>query len=56
MIHNKTDILKGMELERRKKEYHDYLKSYYYDTIPPISVRDGYKEIEKEVLGYYLND
>lgn len=54
VIHNKFDILKGMELEKRKREYREYLKSYYYNTMPPPSVRDKYKEIEKEVLGYYL--
>ena len=55
IVHNESDILKGMELERRKREYREYLDSYYYNTIPPPSVRDGYKKIEKEVLGHYLN-
>ena len=51
---NKADVLKGIELERRKREYKQYLESYYFDTMPPESVKNGYKEIEKEVLGYYL--
>lgn len=54
IIHDKSDILKGMELEKRKQEYRKYLNSYYYDTMPPPSVRDRFKEIEKEVLGHYL--
>lgn len=54
IIHSKSDILKGMELEKRKREYREYLDSYYYDTMPPPSVKNRYKEIEKEVLGYYL--
>ena len=56
LIHNESDIRKGMELQRRKQEYRDYLESYYYDTIPPTSVKDRYREIEKEVLGHYLSD
>ena len=56
LIHNESDIRKGMELQRRKQEYRDYLRSYYYDTIPPVSVKEGYRKIEKEVLGHYLDD
>ena len=54
IVYNKSDILKGMELEKRKREYRKYLDSYYHNTMPPPSVRNGYKEIEKEVLGHYL--
>jgi hypothetical protein len=45
---------KGMELERRKREYREYLESYYAGCMPPPSVREGYRDIEMEVLGYTL--
>ena len=55
-VHNKSDIELGMEYERRKREYKEYLSSRYYDTIPPLDeVREGYREIEKEVFGHYLH-
>lgn len=56
IVHNKSDIELGIEYERKKREYKEYLKSRYYDTIPPLNeVREGYRQIEKEVFGHYLN-
>lgn len=53
-IHNEDDIKKGMELEREYQKYKDYLKSYYYDTIPPKGeVEEGYRKIRKKILGHY---
>ena len=54
VIHNEDDIKKGMELEKEYKRYRDYLRSYYYDTIPPESeVKEGYRQIRKKILGHY---
>lgn len=49
-------VRKGMELERRKREYREYLESYYADSMPPPSVSEGYRDIEREVLGYTLKN